>query len=221
MCGPFSAIPLACLEAITVYAERVGALTDPGCSAIQRRWVRTQPLVPCGGNLACRTRGLRARIHVRATRSKPPTGNEASNNTETCWPVSPDSRKVALPVGTSAGNTGAWAEAYQHYVAARDLDGMPMRCLTSFQQAYHDVAARHDCAVVDGQAVFHAIGPHGLVDDTLFHDAMHPSLRGHIALASEILDSVARAANLRLAERCADAGDRRRPVCRSLWFAVN
>ena len=31
-------------------------------------------------------------------------------------------------------------EAYLHYVAARDLDGYPMRCLTVFQDVYRDVA---------------------------------------------------------------------------------
>ena len=46
----------------------------------------------------------------------------------------------------------------------------------------------HDCALVDGQKLFHAIGLHGFLDDDLFHDAMHPSLRGHIALATAILE---------------------------------
>ena len=86
--------------------------------------------------------------------------------------------------------TGAWDEAYEHYTAARDLDGMPMRCLSAFQQVYVAVAASHDCVLVDGQALFHAIGPHGLLDDTLFNDVMHPSLRGHIALATAILDAL-------------------------------
>ena len=72
-------------------------------------------------------------------------------------------------------------------MAARDLDGMPMRCLSAFQQAYRDVAARHGCILIDGQSYFHAIGRHGLLDDELFQDAMHPSLRGQIALAQAIL----------------------------------
>ncbi len=63
-----------------------------------------------------------------------------------------------------------------------------MRCVTAFQKAYHDTAARHDCIVVDGQALFHAIGPHGLLNDYLFHDAMHPSLRGYLRLAQAILE---------------------------------
>jgi len=82
---------------------------------------------------------------------------------------------------------GVWDVAYRHYVLARDLDGMPMRCPSSFQEAYRLVASRHGCILIDGQSYFHAIGRHGLLDDELFQDAMHPSLRGQIALAQAVL----------------------------------
>lgn len=87
---------------------------------------------------------------------------------------------------------GRWDEASRHFEQARDLDGIPMRCIGPFQQAYRDVAARHPdgCILVDGQALFHAIGRDGLLGDDLFHDAMHPSLRGHIALAQAILEGL-------------------------------
>src|SRR5262249_20119702 len=78
-------------------------------------------------------------------------------------------------------------EAYQHFAVARDRDGYPMRCLTDFQEAYREVASRHDCIYIDGQAYFHAISRNGLLDDELFQDAMHPSLRGQIALAQAVL----------------------------------
>src|SRR5262249_21649561 len=78
-------------------------------------------------------------------------------------------------------------EAYGHDLAARDRDGMPVRCPLAFQEAYREVAARHSCILIDSQAYFHAIGRHGLLDDGLFHDAMHPSLRGQIALAQGVL----------------------------------
>ncbi len=83
--------------------------------------------------------------------------------------------------------SGDWDEAYRHDVAARDLDGLPMRCPTAFQDVYRDVASRHQCILIDGQAEFHSIGRRGLLDDSLFHDGMHPSLRGIIALSQAIL----------------------------------
>ena len=87
-------------------------------------------------------------------------------------------------------NAGAWDQAYEHFVKARDFDGMPMRCLSPFQEAYRDVAARHGCPLVDGQALFHAAGTNGLLDDRLFMDAMHPSLLGQVTLAQGILDAI-------------------------------
>jgi len=80
-----------------------------------------------------------------------------------------------------------FAEAYEHDVAARDADGYPMRCLSTFQDAYREVAARHDCVFIDGQNYFHAISPNGLLDDRLFHDGMHPSFWGQVALAQATL----------------------------------
>ena len=65
-----------------------------------------------------------------------------------------------------------------------------MRCLSEFQQVYRDVASRHDCILIDSQSYFHAIGRHGLLDDELFQDAMHPSLRGQIALAQAVLQQL-------------------------------
>ncbi len=83
--------------------------------------------------------------------------------------------------------TGAWDEAYRHYKIARDVDGFPMRTLTEFQNVYREIAQQHGCALVHGQSFFHAVGDHGLLNDHLFHDAMHPSFRGQIALAQAVL----------------------------------
>ncbi len=93
-------------------------------------------------------------------------------------------------LATLLTKAGERDEAYQHFVSARDLDGYPMRCLTAFQQVYREVAARHHCVFIDGQAYFHAIGQNGLLGDDLFQDAMHPSLRGQIALAQAVLHSL-------------------------------
>jgi len=83
---------------------------------------------------------------------------------------------------------GKWDEAFHHYAAARDLDGLPMRLPADFQQAYKDVAARHPRAIlVDGPAEFHKSADHGLIDDVFFADGFHPSLNGYTALAQAIL----------------------------------
>ena len=83
--------------------------------------------------------------------------------------------------------SGQYTEAARDYRQARDLDGFPQRCQTSFQDAYRRVAARHACILIDGPAELQALSPHGIVGDLLINDAHHPSLRGHIALAEAVL----------------------------------
>ena len=83
--------------------------------------------------------------------------------------------------GTRPINTTSWPETAM---------AIRWRCLSSFQEAYREVAARHDCVLIDVQSYFHAIGRHGLLDDELFQDAMHPSLRGQIAIAQAVLQAL-------------------------------
>jgi lysophospholipase L1-like esterase len=84
----------------------------------------------------------------------------------------------------------AWEEAYRHYAEARNLDGYPLRMLTPFQEVYREIATRHRCILIDSQNYFHSIGRHGLLDDFLFQDGLHPSLRGQIALAQRVLQAL-------------------------------
>lgn len=83
-------------------------------------------------------------------------------------------------------------EAAHHDTLARDLDGLPLRCQTPFQDAYRRVAARHPSAIlIDGPQTLRALSPNGLLDDRLFHDAHHPTLAGYVALAQAALDAIA------------------------------
>ncbi|HEV3163061.1 MAG TPA: tetratricopeptide repeat protein, partial [Isosphaeraceae bacterium] len=85
---------------------------------------------------------------------------------------------------------GEWPLAREHYLKARDCDGLPMRCPTDFLAAYPEVARRHDAIFVDGPAVFARLSPHGIIDDHLIHDGQHPTLRGYIALTQDLLEKL-------------------------------
>ena len=86
-------------------------------------------------------------------------------------------------------SAGSFAEADRHYVLARDHDGLPMRCSTRLENAYRAVARRHDRSVVlvDGPAILKARSRYGILDYDLFHDNVHPTLKGHVALAEAVL----------------------------------
>ncbi len=99
----------------------------------------------------------------------------------------PEFAEIHFRLARLLEQAGALQEAYREYILARDLDGHPTRCPTAFQDVYRSLAPRYGAILVDGQAVFHARHPHGLLDDYLFNDGMHPSLEGQVALAEAVL----------------------------------
>ncbi len=85
---------------------------------------------------------------------------------------------------------GAFEEAREHYIQARDLDGFPVRVRSDFAQIYRDVAARHDTILIDAPAILRAASRHGILDDEAIHDAHHPTLASHLKLAQAVLDQL-------------------------------
>jgi len=177
------------LEAIVSYAERIGAIPiliappandagfEPNRSYLPARTPRSE-------------REAFRRDFEAARRLEDGDPKASTKQFRELLARQPDFAETHYRLARLLERAGGWDEAYRHYVAARDLDGYPMRCVTAFQDVYRDVAARHGCILIDGQACFHAIGRHGLLDDYLFHDGIHPSLRGQIALAQAILQSL-------------------------------
>jgi lysophospholipase L1-like esterase len=174
------------LEAIVSYAERVGAapvLVAP--AANDADFEPSRSVLPASARRAERAtfrRDFEAALRLRAT--NPAAAIIAFRALVRRQPGFAESHYRLAQLLEAAGQS---QEAYPHFVSARDLDGYPVRCLTSYQNLYREIAARHRCILIDSQAYFHAIGHHGLLDNHLFNDAMHPSLRGQIALAQAIL----------------------------------
>ena len=84
---------------------------------------------------------------------------------------------------------GQTQEAAVEFKAARDLDGLPMRCPSDFQSSFATVASAHPSVLlIDGPSVLAKFSPTGLLDDNLFHDGHHPSFRAYLALAQATLD---------------------------------
>jgi tetratricopeptide (TPR) repeat protein len=87
-------------------------------------------------------------------------------------------------------SNGSYDAAARHYELARDADALPIRCPTPFQDAYRNVASKHDAILVDGPAVLRALSAHAILNDALFHDAHHPTLRAYVALAEAVLHAL-------------------------------
>ncbi len=167
------------LERIVAYADQVGALPilvlpaandarfEPNRSYLPARTLRPE-------------REAFEREFLAAQKMEATDLDEAIARYRALLAKQPGFAETSYRLARLLEQKGAWDEAYRHYIAARDHDGYPIRCPSEFQAAYRDVASRHNCILIDTQSYFHAIGRHGLLDDELFQDGMHPSLRGEL-----------------------------------------
>lgn len=99
--------------------------------------------------------------------------------------LQPDFAETHYRLGRLAEARGDRAVAATRFARARDLDGMPMRCPSDFQDVCRVVADRRGAVLVDGPRVLAALSPSGLLDDNVFHDAQHPTFRAYLALARQ------------------------------------
>jgi lysophospholipase L1-like esterase len=174
------------LETIVSYAGRIGTtvvlIVPPGNDAgFEPNRSFLPAATPRSEREAFRSDFLEAR---RLEDTDPPAAIEAFRRLIARQPSFAESH---YRLGVLLDRSGDAEGAYREFVASRDRDGFPIRCTSAFQDVYREVAAQHAAILVDGQAELHAIGRRGLLDDRLFQDAMHPSLRGQIALAQAVL----------------------------------
>jgi lysophospholipase L1-like esterase len=81
---------------------------------------------------------------------------------------------------------GHWEQARHHYVAANDLDRVPLGAPTGFNDLIRSVAEQTGSVLVDAYAALVEASPHGILGEELFSDFVHPNLRAHQLIAAEL-----------------------------------
>jgi len=177
------------LERIVAYAELVGALPILVLPAANdARFEPNRSYLPA--RTARPERESFQRDFLAAQRMETTDPDEAITQYRALLARQPGFAETSFRLARLFERKREWGEAYRYYALARDHDGYPIRCSSDFQDAYREVASRHNCILIDTQTYFHEIGRHGLLDDELFQDGMHPSLRGQLALAQAILQAL-------------------------------
>jgi tetratricopeptide (TPR) repeat protein len=69
-------------------------------------------------------------------------------------------------------------EARTHFQEALDLDGQPVRLTAPFRKTIADVASTFSIPVVFTADILRRQSPLGIIDRSLIHDDVHPTLRG-------------------------------------------
>ena len=178
------------LEAIVAHCERTGTLAvllippsnDSGFEPNRSTLPATTPR-------AEREAFTSRFLTVRAGEQSDPA--RATESYRAILADQPDFAEAHFRLARLLERSGNRREAEPHYRAARDLDGLLMRCPGDFQEVYREIAARHPQALlIDGQAALAAASPGGILGDELFLDAMHPTVRGHALLAQAVLEGL-------------------------------
>lgn len=73
-------------------------------------------------------------------------------------------------------------EAKQSFRAAIDCDVYACQASSGYQQCIIDVAAQEQIPLIDAAAVLSPLTPRGLLDRTVIHDNVHPTLCGFLTL---------------------------------------
>lgn len=93
--------------------------------------------------------------------------------------------------GRLLGKENRVYEARDHLARARDLDGMPMRCPSDFEDSCRQIARRHNAVLIDGHDVLAELSEAGIPGDDVLHDAHHPTLPGYLAMARAVVHELA------------------------------
>ena len=86
-----------------------------------------------------------------------------------------------------SGDTG---NARRHFVLAKDLDQLPLRCLSRWQQAGIALAKEYAIPIVHSEEILREFASDDILDEKLFLDGVHPNLRATFAIGSAVTDAV-------------------------------
>lgn len=81
-------------------------------------------------------------------------------------------------------------EAQQHFAAALDNDGHPLRMIHDYQRVISEVADQFGIATVDGEKTLRPHTPLRILDRSVIHDNVHPTFRGFFWLGQAGADRV-------------------------------
>ena len=85
-----------------------------------------------------------------------------------------------------------YGEARSHFQQALDDDGYPVRAITDYRDSIAQVAGEFDIPLIDSAKVLRPLTPHGILDRSLFHDNVHPTLKAFHALGTAALTLISR-----------------------------
>jgi hypothetical protein len=180
------------LEAIVAYCERIGAvaivIVPP---ANEAGYEPSRSTLPPGVPASERRRLIAGFAQARADEARDPEASAAAYAAIIAG--HPGFAEAHFRLGRLLEQAENRPEAAQHYLAALDHDGLPIRAPAPIRSACVLVAGRHPRSIlIDGRRELVAASPTGLLDDHVIQDTHHPTLVGTVALAGAVLREMGR-----------------------------
>lgn len=122
--------------------------------------------------------------------------NQLESQLEDLVAVVPEHAGLHYSLGRVYESQRRFDEAHREFVLARDLDTMPARAPSIFNEVVRKVAAETDAFLVDAEATILDSAPDGLVGFDQIEDYVHPTPKGHWQIAAEIWNVLKRAGQL-------------------------
>ncbi len=85
---------------------------------------------------------------------------------------------------------GEYGAAKAAFTRARDLDRLPFRAPTLFNQILREVASSKGVLLCEVEAAFSAAAPHGIVGSELISEYVHPTVFGHYLIARIMVETL-------------------------------
>ncbi|MFK7819108.1 MAG: tetratricopeptide repeat protein, partial [Planctomycetaceae bacterium] len=141
--------------------------------------------------------------------------SNAANELQTLVELQPAFAEFQFRYGQCLAALGKWDEAREHFASARDLDGYPTRINADYRAVIRELTREFNRPLIDAPEHLRRHTTHGVLDRTLFHDNVHPTMKTFYLLGIEAANQIRR---LRLLPNLDDAKDSETPL---LSQAVN
>ncbi len=104
-------------------------------------------------------------------------------------------RRYALTyyrIGQCYENLGKFEKANEFYSLSNDEDHFPIRAPAAVNHFYEEIrmSGMRGVSVIQTQKLFEGNSPHGIIDDPLVIDQIHPSIEGQALMALEIVRKI-------------------------------
>ena len=103
----------------------------------------------------------------------------------------PEFAEFHFRLGLCLLNLDSFEQAQRHFENAKDLDGHPIRMVRDYQDVVRETANRFRLPLIESADILREATPNGILDSSMFHDNVHPTMPAFYLLGSHAASIIA------------------------------